>query len=118
MPIRNRDRVSSHDLYQSISVPLHGDGLEEDLLQRDRCDVDRNGLEPSRLFDDSGGSGAREHRQDAPVAPHPLDPWRAERGVGRVAVEHELNPAVALAQIVERARYDRTAAIDDRDAVG
>jgi hypothetical protein len=36
----------------------------------------------------------------------------------RIAVEHQLNTSVALAQIVKRARHHGPAAIDNRDVIG
>src|SRR5262245_32586043 len=100
-PIRKRHRVSSQNLYQSISI-LRRDALQEDLLERDRQHVDRRGTERARLFEDVFGMAARHQREHAAAALHARDTWRAERRVGSAALEDELNPAIALAQIVER----------------
>ena len=53
-----------------------------------------------------------------PVAANAHDAWRAEHRLRRVAVEHQLDAAEALAQIVERAGHHGAAAIDDRDPIG
>src|SRR5580658_4185431 len=76
-PIENRHRVSSHDLYQSISV-LPANGFEKDLLQRDGDDIHRHRIQPARLIEDPLGTRARQHRQHTTLAPHPLDTRRQE----------------------------------------
>src|SRR5712692_2454125 len=100
-PITNRQRVSSHDLYQSMSV-LRGNGLEEDLFQRDGDDVHRHRAERARLVEDSIGSLARQHREHATLAPHSLDARRPEYRFRRIAVEHQLDAAEILPKVVER----------------
>ena len=49
---------------------------------------------------------------------HPLDAWRAERRLRRVAVEHQVDAAELLPKIVERTGHHRAAAIDDGDVIG
>ena len=49
-PIRNRQRVSIHDLYQSISVLLCR-GFEKDLFERDGEHVHRHRIERPRFVD-------------------------------------------------------------------
>src|SRR5882724_9616932 len=62
-PIRNRQRVSSQDLYQSMSV-LRGDRFEKDLFERNRRDVGGRRIQRARLVEDAFGAGARQHGQD------------------------------------------------------
>src|SRR5438094_1891676 len=115
IPMRNRHRVSSHDLYQSMSV-LHRNACEKDVLQRDRHDVDRHGTERARFVEDRLGARARQNREHPPVATHALDARRAERRLGCIALEHELNAPVVLPHVVERRVDDGAAAIDDGHA--
>src|SRR5260221_10991701 len=89
-PIRKRVRVSSHDLYQSMSA-LCFHGLEKDLFQRDGNDVDRRRVERARLGENLFGSRARQHGEHAALAPHALDARRAECRRGGLVVEHQLN---------------------------
>src|SRR5262245_66589262 len=84
-PIGNPHRVSSHDLYQSMSVlPL--DGPEKILFQRHGRDVDRDRRERLRFGEHHIGPHARENGHHPSFALHPPHAWRAEREVGRVAV--------------------------------
>src|SRR5437879_13498221 len=115
-PITNRQRVSSHDLYQSMSV-LRGYGLEEDLFQRDWDDVHRHGAERARLVEDPLCAGARQHREHATLPPYPLDARRAQRRLPRIAVEHHLDAAEALPEVVDRTRHHQEAATEESDAV-
>src|SRR3954469_3648753 len=89
-PIRKRPRVSSHDLYQSMSV-LRGHGFEEDVFQRDGCDVDRSRIPRARFGDDRLGAGAGQDAEHATLTGHARNPPRVELRVGRVAVENQLN---------------------------
>src|SRR5262249_143520 len=112
--MKNRQRVSSHDLYQSISV-LRDDGLEKDVFQGHWRDVDRHGVERPSFVHYALGPRAREQREHTALPADTLDARRTERRLRRVAIEHQLNAAVPLAEIVERAGENGTAAIDDRD---
>src|ERR1044071_3149628 len=116
-PMKKRQRVSSHDLYQSMSVALRLNRFEKNLLERHRRDFDRRRIPRARLVDDRIGVRAHQQRDHAPVALHARDVRRAKLRRRRRAVEHELHAAEALAQIVERARHHRAAAVDDDDAI-
>src|SRR5438874_154526 len=94
-PMRNRQRLSSHALYQSISV-LRDDSFEKDLFQRDGRDVDRYWIEDARFVQNPRGSGARQQREDAAFAPHPDDAGRTERHGRCRTIEYELNAAMVL----------------------
>src|SRR5688572_4901279 len=104
-PITIIQRVSSQALYQSISV-LHRHGLEKDVFQRHRADLDGLGVQRARFGDDSIRTGARQHRQHSPLPAHARDAGARERDRRRIAVEHELHAAVARAHVVERALDD------------
>src|SRR5258708_2572740 len=71
-PIRNRQGVSSHDLYQSISV-LRTCGLQENLFERDRQYLQRKWIERAGLADDRVGVSARHQRDHAALPVHPRD---------------------------------------------
>src|SRR6185436_12224522 len=116
-PMKKRQRVSSHDLYQTMSV-LRDDGFEKDVFQRHWGNVDRDRMKRARLAGQLFGSRARQQRDHPSLPPDSRDAWRPEGWLRRITVEHELNPPVAFAQIVERAGHHRTAAIDDRDVIG
>src|SRR5947207_3718876 len=111
-PIRRRVRVSSHALYQSISV-LRRDGFEEDLFQRDGQNVDRHRAQRARLLEDLLGAGAGEHAEHASLAAHTRDTRAAKRGCRRLAVEHQLNAPKLLAKVVERAGHNGLAPADN-----
>src|SRR5207245_4895530 len=99
-PIRKRHRVSSHALYQSISV-LRDNRLEKNVFQRDRDHIDGHRMQGTDLGHDSVGASVRYNREDAAGAADAHDPGRPEDGIRRVAVEYELDPAVPLAQILK-----------------
>src|SRR5206468_12892062 len=63
-PMRNRHRVSSHDLYQSISV-LRAYGLEKNFFEGDRQYLEREWMERARFVEDRVGIAAR-HQRDRP----------------------------------------------------
>ena len=67
---RNRPARFEPAHAQSMSV-LRGNGFEKDLLQRDGDDVHRHRVERARFLHDRVGAFARQHREDAPLAPHP-----------------------------------------------
>src|SRR4249919_3320463 len=67
--MRNRQRVSSHDLYQSMSV-LRLHGFKEDFFQRDRQDVDRGRPERAGFVEDRLSPAARDDREHAAHALH------------------------------------------------
>src|SRR5438034_4454541 len=71
-PMRNRHQVSSHDLYQSISV-LRAYGLEENLFEGDGQYLHRQGIEGARFVDDRVGIAARHQRDHAALAVHARD---------------------------------------------
>src|SRR4051812_42428532 len=108
-PMRNRHRVSSHDLYQSISV-LSIHGFQEDLLERQRRDVHRRRRKCLRLLHDRVCARAGEDRQHAPGAACADDTRRPEIDVGSVTGKYKLNAAVPLADVVERSGHDGAAA--------
>src|SRR5438477_13161830 len=108
-PIRNRQRVSSQALVQSMSVLRHY-AFEKDFLEGYRNDVDRDGIECARFVDDRSRAAARQHREHAPIALH-AHGRRPERRRRRVVFEHQLDAAVVFAQLVERAGNDRASAI-------
>src|SRR4030095_9588297 len=88
--IRNRHRVSSQDLYQSMSV-LRRDGLEKDFLERDGQHVDRRRPKPASLVENGVGATAGDDRQHAASALDTHDALGAQRRLRRVAVEHQLD---------------------------
>src|ERR1700674_623392 len=110
-PITNRHRVSSHALYQSISI-LRRHGFEKDLFERHGGNVHGHRVQRSRLVEDPLGPGARQHREHTTLAPHALDARRAERRIWRVALEHQVNAAEVLPKVVERTRHHGAAAVD------
>ena len=55
------------------------------------------------LVDDLLGPGSRQQREDAAVRPHARNARCAEHRLGRRVLEHQLNPSVVAAQVVERA---------------
>src|SRR5262245_18666598 len=99
-PIRKRQRVSSQNLYQSMSA-LRCDTFEEDFLERDRQHVDRSRVEGARLVENPFRMTARHQRQDAAAALYTCDAWRSERSVWSSTVEDQLNPPVLFAEGVE-----------------
>src|ERR1051325_7586890 len=109
--IRNRPRVSSHDLYQSMSV-LRCDGFEEDVLQGHRDDVHRRRAERAGFVENRICAGAREQGEHAPGAMHALDARRVKRRRRRLAIEHELDSTEVLPQIVEGAAEHRSTAVE------
>src|SRR3954471_6559143 len=104
-PMPNFHRVSSHDLYQSISV-LRLNRFEKNVLQRDRQHVDRSRAERARLRGDLIGAAGGENRENAALTLDALCARRPERGPGGLAVEHRLHAPVAVADVVEGARDD------------
>src|SRR3954467_4033316 len=119
--MRNRQRVSSHDLYQSMSVlrvDRGGDRLEKNLFERQRQHVHRYGIERARFSGNRIRAGAREHAQHATVPPRANDAWRAERNCRRVLVEDDLYATIAIADVIERSADDGVPAIDNRHVVG
>src|SRR5437763_716310 len=116
-PMRNRHRVSSHDLNQSMSV-LSIHGFQEDLLERQWHDVHRRRRKCPRLLDDRGCVRAGQDREHAPAAARADDAGRTEGDVGSVAGKYELDAAVPVAEVVERSRDDGPAAIEHGDVVG
>src|SRR5262245_1099439 len=117
-PLRKRQRVSSHALYQNMSVLLwRGDRLEKDVFQGDRRNVYRRWIERTRFGDDRVCARARTNAEDAALSTDTLHAGCAERCPGRVAFKDELHSAETLPQVVERAADDRAAAVDDPDVV-
>src|SRR5690349_12173005 len=107
--MRKRERVSSQDLYQSISV-LRAYGFEKDLFERHGQNVYGLGLQRACFGDDALLAVAGEHRQHSPLLASRDDAARLERSVRRVALEHELDALVAGAHLVERTVDDDAAA--------
>src|SRR2546427_775578 len=114
--MKKRQRVSSHDLYQSMSL-LRSYALEEDLFQRDGHDVHRHRVERARLADDALGAVARQPREHTALPPHSHDARRDKYRCGCFAVEYELNAAVLFAEIIERAGHHGAPPIDDGDII-
>src|SRR3984893_17384522 len=76
-PMRNRQRVSSHDLYQSMSV-LRAHGLEKNFLESDGQYLQRHGIERARLADDRVGVSTR-HQRDHPALPMDMRDARSSK---------------------------------------
>src|SRR4051794_3978214 len=91
-PMMKRQRVSSHDLYQSMSV-LRSHGFEKDFLQRHRRYIHGHGLQRAGFVNDVVGSGVRQHGQHPALSPHACNARRAKARIGSVSVEDELNAA-------------------------
>src|SRR5579859_473827 len=100
-PIRNRQRVSSQDLYQSMSV-LRVHSLEKDFFQSDWHDVDRPWMERARFLENRIDAGARKDGEHAAVARDPFNTACTKCHLGRVVIEYEVNAPELLAQVVER----------------
>src|SRR5918995_6944500 len=116
-PMTKRQRVSSHERYQSMSVLLDN-GFEKDFFECHRHDIDGDGIERARLQNDLLAATGRERRQHAPPSARARDTRGAKGVLGRRAIEDGLDAAVTGAQFVELAFDDRAAALDDHDAIG
>src|SRR5215813_2738842 len=93
-PMRKRQRVSSHDLYQSMSVlRVDGgvDGFEKYFLERERRDVNRLRMKLARLGRDGFGGVAGEDGQHAAIPSRANDAGRAKRQCRRVRFEDNLD---------------------------
>src|SRR5438093_1078315 len=92
--------------------------LKKDFFKRDGSHVYRHRAQRTRLVEDGPGSRARQYGEHTALAPDALDARRAECRLRRLSIEHELDTAEILPQLVERPRDHRAATIDDGDVVG
>src|SRR5262245_7471746 len=84
-----RHRVSSHALYQSMSVLRHA--FEKDLLQRHRYHGDRRRMEPLRFGENAVAAAARQYREHAALALDANHARRVKGRVRRILFEHQLH---------------------------
>src|SRR5690348_11555484 len=116
-PSRKRQRVSTQDLYQSISILL-SNSFQKNLLQRDGDHIHRDRLQRARFFNDFAGPLPGQQRERTAMTLHPQDAGSAKRHVGSFRIEDQEDAPIIFAKIFESARDHVAAAINDRQAIG
>src|SRR5262245_40852746 len=115
-PKKNRNRVSSQVLCQSMSV-LHRYGVEKDVLECRRHHFGRDRLPCARFVEHGLRAGAREDAQHPSMALRPDDALRARRDGGRFTIEEQADVAIPFPDVVEDALDLRAPAVNDGDAI-
>src|SRR5579883_1225283 len=114
--MRNRVRVSSQALYQSIGILL--DGLEEDFAQGERGDIDGAGVKRASALHHLIGVAAGE---DAHLIAARADAFYAgelEFEARGIEGKNQIDLAVGLAYFVERDIGEQDAAVENANVIG
>src|SRR5262245_46162873 len=117
----NQRRVSTNDLYQSISCLLSACGscgIEKDVGQRDGSDLDFARVVLARLGDDVVGAAVDEDREHPALGARLTDSCRMPQRGRRSAVEDHHDAAVARLDVVERRLEDELPLLNDSDTIG
>src|SRR6185312_7747183 len=114
--IRNRERVSSHALYQSMRILLYR--AEKHFPQAHRGDVNFARVESVASFDYLVHIATSQNPHLMPARLNALDPLQPEVPLMRLCWKHQIDPAIALTDIVQRHVLQETPLLHNAYLIG